>query len=81
MAQGDNPNQAIELLQAQPSSASRPETETQLIDREESLASIEHSPQRRTGSGRKMASVLLGSAVLQFPIWGKSFSHSYLNTA
>ncbi|KAG9662226.1 putative monocarboxylate transporter, partial [Aureobasidium melanogenum] len=74
MAKSEGSNQAIEL-QAQPSSASRPETEPEIIDHDDSSTSIEHSPQRRTGSGRKMACVLLGSAVLQFPIWGFAMSY------
>ncbi|KAG9526627.1 putative monocarboxylate transporter, partial [Aureobasidium melanogenum] len=74
MAKGEGPGQAIEL-QAQPSSASRLETEFQVIDHDESLTSTEHSPRRRVGSSRKMACVLLGSAVLQFPIWGFAMSY------
>lgn len=80
MAKGDCPERAIEL-QAQPSSVPQPETEPEVIHHDDSLTSIEHSSRRRTGSGRKMVCVLLGSAVLQFPIWGKSLSYSRLNIA
>lgn len=79
MTEDEIPGRAI-ALQAQPSSASQHETEPEVIDHNDSLVSTEHSPSRRTGSGRKMACVLLGSAVLQFPIWGKSLSHSTSQT-
>lgn len=79
MTEDEMPGRAI-ALQAQPSSASQHETEPEVIDHNDSFINTEFSPSRCTGSGRKMACVLLGSAVLQFPIWGKSLSHSTSQT-
>ena len=72
MARRDTSNEVI-ALQTRPSSTHEDNTGSDSNDR---LADVvdnnEQPPLRRADSTKKRACVLLGSAILQFPIWGKS---------
>jgi hypothetical protein len=72
MARRDTSDQVI-ALQVRPSSTQEAETEAGANEHNDNFVEFtEHSSPRRADSNKKRACVLLGSAILQFPIWGKS---------
>jgi hypothetical protein len=74
MARRDTSDQVI-ALQTRPSSIQEDEINSSAIDHGDDFAEIaEHTSSRRADSNKKRACVLLGSAILQFPIWGESTS-------
>jgi hypothetical protein len=74
MARRDTFDQVI-ALQSRSSSTQEDETESGANEHNADL--VEYTEQislGRVDSGKKRACVLLGSAILQFPIWGKFLS-------
>jgi hypothetical protein len=77
MARRDTSDQVI-ALQSRPSSTQQDETESGANEHSADL--VEYTEQissRRADSSKKRACVLLGSAIIQFPIWGKSLSRGH----
>jgi hypothetical protein len=74
MARRDTSDQVI-AVQTRPSSTQEDETESGVNEHNADLVEFtEQIPSRRADSSKKKACVLLGSAILQFPIWGKFLS-------
>jgi hypothetical protein len=74
MTRRDISDQVI-ALQTRPSSTHEDETESGANEHNADL--VEYTEQissRQDDSSKKRACVLLGSAIIQFPIWGKSLS-------
>lgn len=65
-------SEEVVALQSRPSSTHGDNTESGSNDRvDDTIDSVEQPSPRRAESTKKRACVLLGSAILQFPIWGK----------